>query len=533
MKITSVRARLTLWNVSVLAFALVGFAGAVQYTVASNLIRSTDDALKRAALEFQQKANHYHSLARNGRGKLPEEDARLTFLKQAMESYKKHYGPPREFTVSALDLPPFIKSPMILMRDIGPSGETETRQFHSLRVLDTEGHPVSPFTKEASWGNGPWDGASFRTAASGHDAVSVIKRNGEPFRIYSMPFTRDGKILGVVQIAHPMAELRGLLQSLNRTLFALVPIALILAGLGGAFLTDRALRPVRRISEAAEELEASDLSHRLPVTGGDEFAELAGTFNRMIGRLEEAFGRLETACEQQRRFTADASHELRTPLTSIKGNTSLALRGVRSPEDYQVALKAADRAADTMTRIIQDLLLLASSDGGQLEIYPQPVLLHSMLEEAAASARHGMEGAEIQVHVPREWTVQGDHHHLIRLFTNLLENALRHTPATGSIMVDATIEGNKVVTTVRDTGEGISPEHLPHVCERFYRVDAARSRSLGGSGLGLAIACGIVEAHAGSLNIASEPGEGTCVTVSLPLAKASGQRYDEELAIAS
>jgi heavy metal sensor kinase len=327
---------------------------------------------------------------------------------------------------------------------------------------------------------------------------------------------RDGQTIGVVQLALPLTGMYNDLARLSGTLLMLFPLALLVAALGGAFLTDRALRPVRHVTQAAAQIGASDLSERLPVKGRDEFSELAATFNEMLGRLEQAFTRQARTLEQQRRFTADASHELRTPLTIIKANTSLALEEERSNAEYRRALAAADRAADTTTRIVQDLLLLARGDAGQLRLDRRPIRLGEVLERAAESFRIPTSPPiTVQLSDP-SLIAPVDPHHLLRLFNNLLENAVRHTPLTGRITLSAFVEKDGVVVRVRDTGEGILPQHLPHVCERFYRVDTARTRRQGGTGLGLAICQSIVEAHSGSLTIESRGGQGTTVTIRLP-----------------
>jgi signal transduction histidine kinase len=252
------------------------------------------------------------------------------------------------------------------------------------------------------------------------------------------------------------------------------------------------------------------------VKGRDEFSELAATFNEMLGRLEQAFTHQARTLEQQRRFTADASHELRTPLTIIKANTSLALEEERSNAEYRRALAAADRAADTTTRIVQDLLLLARGDAGQLRLDRHPTRFGEVLERAAESFRvPASPPISVQLSDP-SLMAPADPHHLLRLFNNLLENAVRHTPRTGRITISAFAEKDSVIVRVRDTGEGILPEHLPHVCERFYRVDTARTRRQGGTGLGLSICQSIVAAHGGSLTIDSKVGQGTTVTIRLP-----------------
>ena len=336
-------------------------------------------------------------------------------------------------------------------------------------------------------------------------------------RVFSVPLMEDGMIRAVFQSGNSLAHLRAEEARTTRTLLTLIPLVLLVAGLGGAFLTDRALRPVRRIAHEAGKIEAENLSRRLPVTGNDEFAELAVTFNGMLARLQTAFERQEEAFEQQRRFTADASHELRTPLTIIKANTSLALSGVRTAPELLKTVQTVNTAADRMNRIVQDLLLLARSDAGQLTYARVPVSLSDVLAQAVAGL-HRPDGAPVSVTFSASTPhVLGDSDALIRLFGNLLENASRYTPPDGHITVSSEVLGDVIAVKVTDTGEGIAAEHLPHLTERFFRVEAARSRPKGGTGLGLAICRSIVDAHDGGLMIESTPGKGTAVRVTLPL----------------
>jgi heavy metal sensor kinase len=298
----------------------------------------------------------------------------------------------------------------------------------------------------------------------------------------------------------------------TRSLLTMIPLAMLLAAGGGLFLTSRALRPIRAATEAAGRIGASDLSERLPVSGRDEFARLAETLNGMLARLEAAF-------ERQRRFVADASHELRTPLTVIKANTSLALTDPTLPDDTRETLDEIDGAVDRTTRIVQDMLHLARTDAGQLTLQREPVALKPLLDDLAAEAPHlHPDGASVTVAAPEGITADVDPHHLRRMLTNLLDNALRHTPASGSVTLTAGDEGPFVVLRVADTGSGISPAHLPHLGERFYRADASRARTGGGTGLGLAISRSIAEAHGGTLTIESEPGNGTRIQIVLPKA---------------
>jgi heavy metal sensor kinase len=392
-------------------------------------------------------------------------------------------------------------------------------------LLDLKGRPLNDFSYVK-----PWDRGAFLRSVKGATLQETVMIEETPVRLLSAPVYRKGKRAWVVQLIRPLDEMEQLLRNLDRTLLLLALPALILAGISGAFLTERNLRPVRRISLAASKLGTQDLSLRLPVKGKDEFSELASNFNRMTARLEEAFGglgaayrTLESAYERQRRFTADASHELRTPLTTIKANTSLALSGAANVNSYREALEEADAAANTMNRIVDDLLFLARSDSDGLRVEMKPVPVRRIIEETLApyGGRRGDPPVTVSLPDP-DLQLTGDAHHLKRLLMNLVENAVRHTPPGGSVEVSAERVGESVILKVEDTGDGIAAEHLPHVFDRFYRADDARSRDEGGAGLGLSICQGIVRAHDGTIAIDSRQGEGTIVTVSLPFGSAAG-----------
>ena len=223
------------------------------------------------------------------------------------------------------------------------------------------------------------------------------------------------------------------MRHLTRALLTLIPLILLIAGAGGAFLTGRTLRPIRAITQAANHIEAQDLSGRLTVSGNDEFSELATTFNGMLARLEGAFRKLTVAYEQERRFTADASHELRTPLTVIKAHTSLALEslaldGQPTAAEYRESMEAIDAAVDQTNRLVQSLLLLARSDAGKLSLCLGPVSLPEIGSRAAHVVGKSNEAA-IRVCIPEAVPpIEGDAEALLQVFTNLLTNAVRHTP---------------------------------------------------------------------------------------------------------
>jgi signal transduction histidine kinase len=530
---SSVRVRLTLWNVLVLFLALGGFGFALTYSVQA----SQSAAIDRELLE----RSRFFTEPRPGSEPNPHRwrDFWRDFYKGAPA---RVFDPITRSWVLAPPGTPASRGPMPFgpgFRSSQPGTNTPSvraggnspgnaipppdvprdreRYFGRPRLFDVKGQPSnwSPDDKI-------FDRTAFHAALQGKANYSAAIVEGEPLRLYSTPLMEGGQVLGVAQIAHSLTEQHRLIDSQVRVLVTLLPIALLVTGLGGLFLANRALKPVRDVTRAAAQIGAEDLSQRLAVAGKDEMAELASTFNGMIARLEEAFAgqanayhRLETAYEEQRRFTGDASHELRTPLARIKGATSLALLGADTHEEYREALTVADQAADVMNRIVQDLLLLARADAGQMVVRHSPVSVDELFAEAARSVE-GLEGPAIHVESCESPTfVMGDVDHLTRMLVNLLSNAVRHTPAKGEVHLSAKCDDRGVALTVRDTGEGIPPEHLPHVCERFYRVDAARARADGGTGLGLAICQTIVNAHGGAMTVESEVGVGTTVTVRL------------------
>ncbi|MGH8723094.1 MAG: sensor histidine kinase, partial [Burkholderiales bacterium] len=300
-------------------------------------------------------------------------------------------------------------------------------------------------------------------------------------------------------------------------------IGLALAIVGGWILAGRALRPVDRVTAAAAAIAAGDgtatsLSARLPVPpADDELSRLSATFNAMLDRLQASFW-------AQERFVGDASHELRTPLTAIRGNVDVLMRQARfgGPEvdalDLAPALEDIRRESDRMRRLLDDLLLLARGDAGResAPVRHERVRLDEVATDAVRSAEALTSGQVLELEAPRRVEIAGDADRLHQLLMILLDNAIRHTPPGGRIRVAvaATADGQARLA-VRDEGEGIAPEHLPHLFERFYRADGARGRSSGGTGLGLAIARAICLAHGVELTVTSSPGRGATFVATL------------------
>jgi len=330
------------------------------------------------------------------------------------------------------------------------------------------------------------------------------------------PETIEAPVPTVVVIAQPLDRIASALATLRATLLIAVPLTLLLSAGGGLFLVRRALQPVDRMIAAARDIEETDLSRRVSAQADDELGRLARTLNAMLDRLERAFRR-------QRQFTDDASHELRGPLSVIEAEATLALRREREAEDYREVIATIAEESRTMNRLIDQLLTLARSDAGEEPMDVEPLDLLELASETVGTLRPVADekGVRLVCEGTAAVAIEGDPIRLRRVIANLVENAIRHTPADGTVVVRTQAESTHAVIVVADTGSGIPEAHLPHVFERFYRVDRARSRSEGGSGLGLAICKAIVEAHQGRIDVESQEGEGARFTVHLPLRRGS------------
>lgn len=316
----------------------------------------------------------------------------------------------------------------------------------------------------------------------------------------------------VLVVGRPMDIVTSALGALRSTLLSAVPLTLLLSALGGLFLVRRALVPVDRMIETAQEIGESDLQKRIEVSSKDELGRLATTLNGMLSRLEEAFLR-------QRQFTDDASHELRSPLSVIEAEASLALRRERTAEDYRGALGTILEETSKLTRLIDQLLTLARGDAAPDPFPQENVDLAAVARDTVGVMRPLAEeaGVHLDIDAQHPAPMRGRASDLRRLLTNLMDNAIRHTPRGGDVQIRVRHAGATVTLAVMDTGTGIPAEHLPRIFDRFYRVDHARSNGRGGRGLGLAISKQIVEAHGGTIAVDSRPNDGTRFVVRFPV----------------
>lgn len=336
--------------------------------------------------------------------------------------------------------------------------------------------------------------------------------------VYTLPLMREGQNLGTVKVGRSLKFMDSALDRLQLLLLFLFGGGFLLAVGVGTALAKAALSPIDHITKTARQIGAEGLNQRLNLKGPeDEVTRLADAFDEMLDRLETAF-------QRERRFTADVSHELRTPLTIIKGTAEVARRGgAKSPGEYREVLQSIESEADRMTKITKSLLTLARADAGQLRLKMGKVDLDEIVEEVQEELASLAEqkGIDLKTKIVTPVEIEGDEGRLKRLLSNLLENALKYTPNRGQIVLTLERDNHWVKLTVADTGVGIPDRDLPHIFERFYRVDRARSREEGGAGLGLSIVKWIVLAHGGHIEVASRLGRGTTFTVWLPLAERS------------
>ncbi len=323
-----------------------------------------------------------------------------------------------------------------------------------------------------------------------------------------MPHAPDGS---AVVLMTSLADADRTMAQLRTVLLVAVPVMLMASAVVAYVLAARALAPMTALVREARAISAESLDRRLPVANPhDELGELTGTINDMVARLERSFA-------EMKRFTADASHELRTPLAIIRGEAEFALGKTRDEEVRQL-LGSALEECDRLGRLTDQLLTLARQDAGLRKRLREPVNLADLVANVVETLRPLADAKGLTLATapqPATAIVSGDPDQLRQVVLNVLDNALKYT-AAGSVAVSLTTTETDVRILVQDTGEGIPTDHLPHVFERFYRVDKARSRKQGGAGLGLSIAKSIVEAHGGRIELDSASDQGTACTVTLP-----------------
>ena len=450
----SIRTRLTFWYTSVLAVFIVVLGTIVYAVLAFNLVAGLDSTLR-------DTANQVVSTARVR---------------------------PLYITIPELD---------VFGSDV------------YIEVIDTDGQ-IALKSANLQRFSQTLDDIGLRGVESVHRPVTRdVRTGGAHLRVLTVPLLVNDQVAGYLQVGTLREQVDNALNLLLIVLAVGGMGAIVASAVVGRLLAGQALRPIDTITQTALAISrADDLDKRIPQVGPqDEVGRLATTFNIMLDRLEKLF-------RAQQRFIADISHELRNPLTTIRGNVDLMrhMNNVDMP-----SLDAIQVESERMTRMVGDLLLLAQADAGQL-IRRERVELDTLMLQVYRQVRPLAEGIELVIGAEDQAAILGDPDRIKQLLLNLVDNAIKYTPKGGKVTLGLQRVENWAQLSVADTGIGIPAQDLPHVFERFYRVDKARSRAAGGAGLGLSIVQWIVQVHSGKIDVRSEMGKGTTFIVWLPLA---------------
>jgi heavy metal sensor kinase len=458
----SVRTRLTLWYAAVLGLSLIAFAVLVYYAAASISYARQDELLRSTA---------------------------ETVASAYVQELEEEQSVPKANEV-------------VLAQMVFPNRFVE--------VADADGRVVAWSSNLAA--------QQLIVPAS---ALSEASQLGGSFiklrelRVAVVPLSPDrSKQLGFAIVAEPLSVVAEGLRRLRLYFLAGVPLILLFASMGGYFLARKSLSPIALMNQQTQRITAENLSARLDVANPrDEIGRLGVTINELLSRLDAAF-------QEQKRFIADASHELRTPLAVLRGETEIALEQERAAADYKESLALIRDEAERLSRIVENLFMLARQPVDAPMLVTEVVRLDELVADCARAAQVLASQKELQLTIEgslRPISLRGDDEMLKRMLLNLLDNAVKYTPRGGKVNIAMTTQNGDARIIVSDTGIGIPAADQARIFDRFYRVDKARSRALGGAGLGLSIARWIVVGHGGSLSVESVVGRGSSFTVELPL----------------
>jgi two-component system, OmpR family, sensor histidine kinase BaeS len=347
-----------------------------------------------------------------------------------------------------------------------------------------------------------------------NDRYKAGERVPESELTLGVPIKEEGKIIGIllpmrVPFEEQPREVE-FIESTNRTLLYGALMAAMIALLLGIFLSRTLTRPIRELTQATHAVSEGDLSQQVPIRSNDELGELAKAFNKMSTELSRSVN-------ARKQMTADIAHELRTPLSLILGHAEAVHDGVLPPtlENFEIIREEATR----LEHLVDDLRILSLADAGELTINPQTIEPQRLLQEVASIYQYQTQrkniSLELDIASPLS-TIEVDPGRMTQVLTNILDNALRHTPEGGLILLSANEGNGQIELAIQDSGPGLNAEDLDRIFERFYRKDPSRQREDGGSGLGLAIAKSIVQAHGGQVSAQSETGKGLKVIITLP-----------------
>jgi signal transduction histidine kinase len=457
--IKTLRVRFALWTTALILLILAAFGIFVYFNLSHNLIVSVDNSLSVSATV-------------------------------AMDEVRFQNGQLRAFPADDDEILPLTGRGLTII--------LSEKDGHILRAVGPHRDVVLPANTTISNNSH----GSFLTFDSGVGKNDLL-------RALVLPVLDHGQVVGWVQVIQSLQPVQDALRLLLINLIIGAIVLVLFAAIGGYFLAARALSPINRITRTAQKIAGGeDLSARLNLPeSGDEVSRLAATFDAMLVRLDGSFRR-------ERQFIADASHELRTPLAAMQAILGVVREGQRPSSQYRLAMDDLAVETDRLRALVEDLLRLARGED-RTTLSLEPVNLSNLLTDVIDSLHPLAETKDLALHsqIVEGLALNGDMDALIRLFVNLIDNAIKYTER-GEITVCARAEGNEIIVNVIDTGIGIPTQHLPHVFDRFYRVNPARPS--GGVGLGLAIARQVAHMHRGRLEVVSQQGAGSTFTVALP-----------------
>jgi len=479
MVFRSLRFKLTLWYVLILGILLISFSGFLYITLSRSLYRDVDNRLRSLA----------HLIATESGS--PSSTFGFGKLDQAVRA--------------TLNLRPVGKFIQVL-DESGNIGE-KSENLKNVQL---------PISLQA-----------LKNASKGFITFETVSTFGNtPLRMMTLPVIENGHMARIIQVASSLEDVEDALRTLFIILVIAVPSALLVASLGGQFLANQALKPVDHITQTARMITSQNLNQRIKsLKVKDEISRLIETFNEMISRLDQSF-------HQIKQFSSDASHELKTPLTILKGEVEVALRKERTSQDYEQILRSNLEEINRMSKIVDNLLLLARTETGEIRLFKEEVNLSQIVSEVVTQLTKLAHAKDLQIVATNhheDIPLYGDALRIREMLLNLIENSIKYTEPGGSISVsleknaphslpgeeEGSYDGVKIV--VSDTGIGIAKEDQERIFGRFFRVDKARSGEQGGSGLGLSICKWIVEAHQGEISVESELGKGSRFIVRLPI----------------
>lgn len=486
----SIRFKITIVYMAILALTLSAFSTALYHHVKRSLYENNDSLLRSKAEGIVHAINTYWETERLGAmryGVKPEETAALENIDFATIAQRWVEG----------------KSKDPKMLDV------------IVQIFDADGIPIASSKNTQGISN-----------VSRENLISVLKGNScfdtvapsfptkkiVTFRVFITPVVENDKVEYIVQVASSLDSISAALYTLRITLFILFPITVLLTGIMGALLAKLTLHPVDSMIKTIHSITAENMKLKLTVPGTrDEIMKLAETFNDMLLRLDRAF-------TSQKQLFEDLSHELKTPLTVLRGEFEVMLKKMRSPEEYENLLKSGLEEIAKISKLADNLLMLASFESKRILPDRKKLDLGLLTQAAVNSVRKlaDQKGVEVVLSgVSGGVTFNGDEQQLKLMVLNLVDNAVKYTPTGGKVTVSLEQGADSAKIRISDTGRGIAGSELPHIFDRFYRVE--KSRSGDGFGLGLSIAKSIVETHEGHIEVASTPGSGTTFTITLPL----------------